>query len=640
MAKIDLSKAPKSKFPRNINPMLATPIAESFDRDGWLFEIKWDGYRAIAELNKGLVHLYSRNGLSFNAKFRPIVESLKKIKHDAVLDGEVVAVDEKGISRFQLLQTYEKTAFGRLFYYVFDILYLDGRDLKKLPLIERKKILADILSDSSNIKLSDHIEKQGVKFFAAAQKQGLEGVMAKDAASPYRPGVRGSDWLKIKTRSRQEAVIVGFTEPRRTRQYFGALVLGVYEKNKLVYIGHTGGGFNQKSLAQTYAKMKSLARKVSAFESVPKTNAPVHWLKPELVCEVEFQEWTDEGIMRQPIFVGLREDKSAKDVVRELPKPAATILASDFGQHLDKEKGTITVIGGRQLKLSNLDKVYWPKEKYTKGDVINYYRSIAPFILPYLKDRPESLNRHPHGIEGKNFFQKDVAGLLPDWVKTAKIYSDSDKKELEQLVCQNEATLIYMANLGCVEINPWLSRVRKLDYPDFVLMDLDPESVPFHKVVKTALVLREIFEAADIPSFCKTSGGRGLHVCVPLGAKYTFEQAREFAEIVSIIAMGQIPEFTSIARSPSRRQGKVYFDFLQNHKCATVVAPYSLRPRPGANVATPLKWSEVVPGLDPSSFNIKNTAKRLEKMGDIFKPILGKGIDLKKALINLEKNRR
>lgn len=300
--------------------MLGTLVEAAFDREGWIFEIKWDGFRAIAEVDGGRVKLYSRNFTSFNERFAPVVTALEKLRHRAVLDGEIVAVDEKGRSSFQLLQNYQRTGEGRLRYVVFDILSLDGKDLKNLPLVERKKILKTVLPKSTLIMFSKHVAETGKSFFAAAKKAGLEGIMAKDGQSSYQVGVRSMAWQKIKTQQRQEAVIGGFTAPQGSRPHFGALVLGVYEQGKLVYIGHTGGGFDEADLAAVYKKMKPLVQEASPFAVVPKTNAPVHWVKPRLVCEVKFSEWTEEGLMRQPVFLGLRDDKAARDVRRERPK--------------------------------------------------------------------------------------------------------------------------------------------------------------------------------------------------------------------------------------------------------------------------------------------------------------------------------
>lgn len=606
-----------------VQPMLASLVSEPFDRPGWLFEMKWDGYRAIAEINHGKVRLYSRHDLDLTERYAEIVRSLKKIKHRAVLDGEVVVLDRQGKSSFQLLQNYQHTHQGPLVYYVFDVLELDGKNLRHLPLKERKKILKGLLGKEKNVRYSDHVEDKGKAFFAAAKKAGLEGMIAKRAESPYREGIRGKDWLKIKTHLQQEVVIAGFTEPLQTRKFFGALVVGVYEGKKLRYAGHVGGGFNQKSLAEMYKKLKPFIQSESPFPSKIKTNTPVTWVKPVLVAEVEFSMWTDEGLMRQPIFLGLREDKPAREVVQEKAKAVQPKL-----QDPSEPKKQFT----------HLEKVYWPKEGFTKGDVINYYREMAPFILPYLRNRPQSLNRHPHGIEGESFFQKDVSNIhLPSWVKTVKIKSESEQRTIQYMLCQNKQTLLYMANLGCIEINPWDSTKHKLNYPDYLVMDLDPEGVSFNTVVQVAQELHRLFDQLKVPNFCKTSGGKGLHVYVPLGAKYTYDQTRELAEIIATLIQKKLPRVTSVVHEPSKRKGKVNLDIWQNKFGATNVSVYSLRPRPGACVSTPLKWSEVKKDLNPKDFNIETVPARVKKLGDLFQGVLGTGIDVYKVLSRISK---
>ncbi|MEO8066032.1 MAG: non-homologous end-joining DNA ligase [Candidatus Doudnabacteria bacterium] len=298
---------------------------------------------------------------------------------------------------------------------------------------------------------------------------------------------------------------------------------------------------------------------------------------------------------------------------------------------------TIAKIDGKELTLTHQDKIFWPKEKYSKGDLIAYYDKIAPYILPYLKDRPESLNRHPNGIAGKSFFQKDVDHIPPGWVLTEKIHSDSAEKTINYLVCQDKATLLYMANLGCIEINPWSSRTGRLHHPDFMIIDLDPEKISFDRVVEVAQTVRKVLNSLKIPSFCKTSGATGLHIYVPMGAKYNYEQVRHMAHQIAIVVNSKLPNITSLERHPAKRQKKVYLDYLQNNKGQTLAAAYSVRPKPGATVSTPLEWKEVKKGLRPSQFTIKNIFARLKKKGDLWKPVLGKGIDLKKVSKKIEK---
>lgn len=639
----------KDTIPHHLKPMLATLVDRPFDREGWYFELKWDGYRAIAEIADNKVALYSRKGTSFADRFESIVRSLKRLDHDAVLDGELVVVDQEGRSRFQLLQNYQKTGKGQLLYYVFDLLYLDGKDLRGEPLRRRKELLEKILGHSPDIVLSEHIERDGIRFFEAATARGLEGIVAKDANSRYREGIRGLEWLKIKSRNRQEAVISGFTEPRGSRKDIGAVILGVYEGEDLVYIGHTGAGSRTQDLAQLKSLLDPLVRESCPFKKKPKTNAAAHWVEPKLVCEVAFQEWTDDGAMRQPIFLGLREDKPPRKVRRELPKviePEKSIAKGENSQSrtpaskINKRKVSKTKSSPQdEAFLTHLDKIYWPDEKITKGDLIAYYREIAPAVLPYLRDRPLSLHRHPNGIKGTSFFQKDVSRQPPpDWVATASIPSASNGAAIEYVLCQDKQSLLFVANLGCIELNPWNSRVCSLEEPDYLVIDLDPEEIGFKKVVEAALVVRDELDSAEIESCCKTSGKRGLHIFIPVVAGYTYDQATQFAQIIATLVHRKLPDSTSLVRSPSLRQGKVYLDYLQNRRGQTLAAAYSVRPVAGATVSTPLLWREVNKRLNPASFTIKTIANRLQKVGDPWKPVLEHTNDLAQALARLRED--
>lgn len=708
LRKPDLDDANKAPFPHDIRPMLATLVDDPFDRDDWFYEIKWDGYRAVAEVNGKKANVYSRNLISFNDRYPEIAAALGELGIKAVLDGEIVAVNEEGIDSFQLLQQYYKTGQGTLVYYVFDIMYFDGYDLTGLPMRRRKEILRNLLPDHPVVRFSDHVEGSGIELYEAARSQGLEGIIAKKADSPYRIDTRSKDWLKVKTHMRQEAIICGFTEARGGRKYFGALVLGVYDGKELKYIGHTGGGFNEKSLSEVKNKLKPLITGKMPFKTKPKTNTPVTWVEPVLVCEVEFQEWTEGGHMRQPIFQGMRIDKEAKEVRREsaehtkniktvkanasehslriihpgeqgaaaatakAPKKAAKKVAKKAAKKAAKKTAKkeaapakktaakkaassessktsvpevkigngvdqVITLNGQELQLTNLMKVYWKKEGFTKLDLVNYYGKIAPYIMPYLKDRPESLNRHPNGITGKNFFQKNVGGKVPGWIQTVEVFSESNSRNIDYLLCQNEATLIFLANMGCIEINPWHSRLGSLDRPDYCLIDLDPHEIGFDKVIETALVVKEVLDEVKIPGYIKTSGSSGLHICIPLGAKYDFDQSKNFAELLVSLVHQRIPSFTSLERSPAKRRRKVYLDYLQNRQAQTVAAPYCVRPKPGATVSTPLRWDEVKKGLSPSLFTIENIFDRLNEVGDLWKPVHGKGIDMKACLARIAK---
>jgi len=408
---------------------------------------------------------------------------------------------------------------------------------------------------------------------------------------------RSSSWLKIKNILTDEAIVCGYTKPQGKREGFGALLLGIYKKGKLTYVGHTGSGFDDKTLANILKQLQPLVTKKCPFDIPPKPNAPVTWVKPKVVAQVKYAELTREGVLRQAIFLGLREDKLSKEVIDAKPKQEMV-----------------------DVPITHREKVYWPEEKYTKGDMVDYYDKISPYILPYLVNRLQSLNRFPHGIEGASFYQKDLISY-PTWVRTVPV--DHKGVTTHYLLLEKKIDLLYMANLGCIEN---------------LVVDLDPNNIAFKEVVRTALCIKEIFDKTQIESCIKTSGKRGLHILIPLRAKYTTLQVKQFAEIIAGIVHEQLPSITSVVRDPAKRQKKVYLDFLQNNLGQTITAPYSLRPVAGAPVSTPLNWSEVSPKLNPQKFTIKTIFGRLKKKGDVWKGFLEHpGIDMEKCLNLLEK---
>jgi bifunctional non-homologous end joining protein LigD len=619
--------------------MLAKLSDKPFDDKDWLFEIKWDGYRAVAETGDQ-PRLYSRNGLSFSEDYPEIYEAITAIKHTAVLDGEIVALDEEGKPSFQLLQHYHNTAVP-LVYYVFDCLSVNGQSIAHLPLTERKEMLQQLLPKSDHIKYCDHVTAKGKAFFASVVELGLEGVMAKRADSTYASGERTNDWLKVKNLQTEEAVIAGYTQGRGGRKYLGALVLGTYVNGRLTYIGHTGTGFNDKVLKEVYDKLQPLVAPKTPFDAVVPLNAPVTWVKPLLVCNIKFTEVTRDGHRRHPVFLGLRKDKLAAEVSPEVtatPKQAGVSTPDNVAIATQQQEDMQEINTGRKkVQFSNTDKVFWPDEGFTKGDVINYYNLMFPHIIRYLKDRPESLMRTPNGIAEKGFFHKDAGLGAPDWVKTLPLHSESADKDINYIICNDKPTLLYLANLGCIEINPWNSRIKTLDRPDYLVMDIDPSAHnTFEQVIDTALVIKAILDKARAVSFPKTSGATGIHIYVPLNAKYTYDQCREFAHMIAMLTHDELPAYTSLERSLSKRgEHNIYIDYLQNRAGQTLASAYSLRPRPGATVSAPLQWSEVKHGLHPSQFHIGNMAERLTKKGDLFQGVLGKGIDMMKSIKKL-----
>ena len=740
----------KTAVPTISGPQLATLVDAPFDREGWIFEIKWDGYRALGfnPAHDG-VSLISRNGHSFDDRFPGIRAALLTLPCTAIVDGEVVALDEDGKPSFGQLQNSTDQDANRV-YYLFDLLYVDGVDVRAVSLLGRKQLLQQLLAGCDvQLQYSDHVATSGIAFFEAARQGKLEGIVAKDAAAAYQTGRRTRHWLKVKIAQRQEFVIAGYTQPRRSRSDIGSLVLAYYGTSgktagKLRFAGHVGSGMDTRMRAELKQKLDRLVLQKSPFAEPPSTNEVPTWVKPTLVCEVRYTEKTADCQLRHPVFVGLRSDKPADaihwDVAQDtelvveaveqnapaarkhspgkkvgaqkksarvaakttVPKATAIIAemaniggsvktsrtasskanssltnskkttsnktdsnkansikttsskptpskttsskttspvakASDgvekiFSKEAPERDKLILKINGKSVAISHPRRIYYPELKLSKMDVIDFYRTIAPYLLPYLKDRPFVLHRFPGGIYHEGFYQKDNEQELPEWVKSIELHSESTDADINYLVCQNEATLVYLANLGCLEMNPWNSRIRHIDKPDWMIFDLDPVDISFTKVVEVAQVIHGMFEASGIPHYCKTSGKRGLHIAVPLGAKYTNDTVREMAESIAQLVHQEMPGSTSLERSPAKRQKKIYLDYLQNGTGKTLAAPYSLRPVDYAGVSTPLHWDEVSAKLDPRDFNIHTILDRLQSEGDLWQGMLTETIDLKALL--------
>ncbi|MDT0685099.1 DNA ligase D [Autumnicola psychrophila] len=624
-----------------IKPMMATTTKSIFNDPEWIYELKWDGYRMIANVKDGEVELYSRNGISYNQKFARLVRDLEQIDHNAILDGEVVVVDKKGIPDFQKLQNYDETTLGELRFYVFDMLFLNGLSMMELPLVQRKSLIEEVIEDTYHTYYCEHMEGMGSTFFKRAIDAGMEGVIAKKADSTYSPGYRSEKWLKIKSIESTEAIICGYTDSESGS--FGSLILGMFKVEKLTYIGNCGSGFSASKQRELIKMFEARETDENPFEKkINLKGRKPNWIKPELICEVQFTEWTKSGNMRHPVFKGLRNDKNVPEItgekVVETPVEETPVLASDSpsGSASGSSKAGHLEIGGIEVPFTNLDKIYWPDSGFTKYDLIDYYLNISEVILPYLIDRPQNLHRHPNGIKKDGFYQKDNEGILPDWIETTKIHSKSSEKDIEYMLCQKEATLLYMANLGCIEINPWSSRVQNLENPDFTVIDIDPsEKNTFEEVIEVAQAAKVVLEKAGIEGYCKTSGSSGIHVYIPLGALYTYEEGRDFTKLLCYFINEMLPEITTMERNVRKRKGKIYLDFLQNRRGQTLAAPYCARPKPGATVSAPLLWKEVKSGLQLSDFNIKTMPERIERKGDLFAGVLKSGIDMGEALERL-----
>ncbi len=680
---INLANAEKGPMPRTLEPMKAQLVDAAFDDDRWLFEVKWDGIRLVSFIDNGKVSLQTRAGRIVDDEYPQLqaVSRLVKAKQ-AVLDGEIVALDEEGRPSFQLLQNRGKEPHP-MQYVVFDIVYLDGQRLFRVPLEDRKRLLRDIVRDSDLLKYSEHVLGEGKAFFKAAQQKQLEGIVAKLRDSPYQPGMRSSAWLKIKAVRQQEVVIGGFTEPRGGRRHFGALIVGVYEDGKFVYAGHVGGGFDERSLESLAKLMKPLIVKTSPFSGEPpRGNEKPTWVRPKLVAEVKFAEWTRDGVMRQPVFLGLRDDVDPREVRRELPhdadremaqakraptargkrqqvarktstrvarsrvsapseatatdipdtslsKAAAQVakkLRTDIRGATASELDALDAIktegnwevGGRIVHLTNLHKLLFPEDRYSKRDLIRYYVQVAPVMIPYYKDRPLSMNPHPDGIHGKSYWVKDKPDYAPEWIPTFRY---QDQKGLKDWILIEEvATLAWLANHAVIDMHPWYSRVDKPEYPDWSVIDLDPaEGATFKDVVAVAKVMKSALDHLELTGVLKTTGQSGLHIYIPIERRYTLEESRGFVAKLAHMIAELMPEKVTEVWEVKRRTGKIRIDYTQNVINKTLAGPYSVRPALRAPVSTPIAWRELDDSrLRPDKWTIKTLGDRLLEVGDLF----------------------
>src|SRR4051794_10719420 len=608
---------------REYRPMLAT-LAESVPHgDDWLFEVKWDGYRAIAYVEGGVAQLVSRNGNDLTARFAPVATALGKL-HDRVLDGEVCALDEQGKSSFSAMQQ----GSGPLVYYAFDLLEDERQPLVDRPLSERRSRLQSVLRDAAGpIRLSEAFD-DGDALIAAAEEQGLEGIIAKRAACRYVEGKRSRDWLKVKTHGQQEFVVVGYTKGSGRREKgFGSLVLGVQDDGGLRWAGNVGTGFTEAEIDRLLGRLRPLHRDATPLVAVPKMprvrKADVQWVEPELVAQVEFSEWTHDGRLRQPSYQGLRDDKPADDVVAEEP------VDPEEEPELEPEQERPMPT---KVKLTNLDKPFWPADEtggegITKGDLLAYYHAVAPVLVPHLRDRPFTMRRYPDGANGKAFFQKDAPSHMPDWIRTVPVRvttrdSPRQQRTIRAPLVNDEAALLWMVNMGCIDMNAWYSRVDHLERPDFVLFDLDPSpDVGFAEVIEVALLVKEALDGLGLESFPKTSGSKGIHVLVPIARRSTYDDTRRFSEIVAGALARTHRGLVTTEWSKAKRRG-VLIDANQNGGGKTIASAYSVRPKPGAPVSTPLRWDEVTDKLNPSIYSMDVVRDRVRRYGDLFEGVL------------------
>ncbi|HUQ46773.1 MAG TPA: DNA ligase D [Gemmatimonadaceae bacterium] len=657
--------------PRSVEAQHAETAGEAFTRDGWIFELKLDGYRLIASKADGEALLLTRNGNDYTGVFPEIARAVKALPFDScIIDGEVIVADEKGLPSFARLQRRGtlsspldvKHAAVELpsTFYAFDMIAFEDFDLRSLPLLKRKEFLAEVVPKLGPVRVLDYVERDGVEFLEKVAALGLEGIIAKKADEPYRKG-RSSQWLKIKREKTDDFVIVGYTEPRRSRVGIGALQLADYVDGALVYAGRVGTGFNDGLLKELKKRLDPIIRTdppcsgpmlapgTNPIDAIPEV-ATTTWVDPKYACEVRFREWTPDGVLRHPAFLRLRDDKPLHECVRQNWSQGAVPQIADEGPAASNDVSPspavpppppqIAVLEVSEVQksvvISNPKKIYWPSDKYTKGEMIDYYKSISPWLLPYLRNRPVVLTRFPDGIDGKSFYQKDAPEFVPDWIRTIPIWSNDTQRDVRYFVADDVETVEYLANMGSIPLHIWNSRVDSLELPDWCVIDLDPKEAPFRDVVRCALVLREICEAAEMPSYVKTTGKSGLHILLPLGRQFTYEQCRTLGELIARLMLKQAGDIATITRHITRRGDKVYLDYLQNRHGQLIVAPFSVRPLNGAPVSMPLTWDEVNYDLDPRNYTIRNALERMERLGsDPVVQVLADKPDLLKILGNL-----
>jgi len=675
------------EFPTTVRPMLATLVDRPFNNKDWVFEIKWDGVRALLFLNKTrqIFELKSRNDKSITHRYPELFSPLEaaiNCRESVILDGEIVVLDEKGYPNFQNHQRRmnvdspeEIATLAEQIpatYYLFDILYLDGKNLQNLPFVDRRKILSDVIRPNNKIKVSDFVEEKGLEVYKKIKTMNLEGIMAKRKSSMYIQGTRSTDWLKMKIIKTQDCIVIGYTKGEGNRAgYFGSLLLAMYDKTgELVFVGHVGSGFDFSLLNTAYKRLEKMKVDSCPIKYVPYTNREPVWIRPALVVEVKFNGWTKDMIMRTPIFLRFREDKSPSECRIELEEPLAEVVPSVDATkyHTSNMRKSINRQLSNVQSFSNLDKIFWNKTEdhraLTKRDLIDHYDTMSGYILPHLKDRPISLSRYPDGALGKHFYHKNWDKQKPEYVETVKVYSESRGGIINYIVCNNKDTLLWLANLGCIEMHPWYSRVKDFDsckeaeieedkcglnYPDFIVFDLDPyiysgheaageepqyNTKGFKAVVEVAYYLKDLLATLNIGSYVKTSGKTGLHIFVPILPSYTYDQTRKFAQVIGKILVSRYTEKITMEWNTARRKGKVFFDYNQNSKGKTIASIFSARPTPSATVSMPVRWEELS-SIMPTDFNILNVPVSIKRTGDSWKNILEEKQDINKILENV-----
>jgi bifunctional non-homologous end joining protein LigD len=654
-----LASTPERRLPASLRPMLAVPVAEPFSRPGWLFELKYDGVRALATIRDGRVHLRARSGREETSRYPELAGIVGAVAAEsAVLDGEIVALDAEGRPSFERLQRRINVSDARQVsraaaevaasFLAFDLVYLDGHDLRDLPLELRKRLLRERLTDGAEIRYGDHVEREGEALFAAIRERELEGMVAKRADSRYESGRRSPSWLKVKAWCEQDCVIYGLTAGRGGRQgSVGSLVLGIFDEGRLVHAGLAGSGLDEETIAGLRRRLEPLRLERSPLQpppALPQSVQPVTWVRPELVCSVRFAAWTAAGTMRHPVFRGLRPDLTPEDCGRERPLPTAEVVVGpppspepaappaavaaadpDVDEALERLRTMAAdgwwEVGGRRLRLTNLDKPLWPEDGVTKRDMIDYYVRIAPVLLPHLRDRALGMQIFPDGIDGKHFWRKRIPDHAPAWIRRWTYHGDTD---VTYVLADEVATLAWSANGGAIDLHPWHSRIYAPDRPDWAVFDLDPfEPATFDDVREVAHLVKAALDHLGLRGLCKTSGQTGLQIYVPLRRGPDYEEVRHWVEEVGRAIGRVLPDRISWEWAVDRRSGRIRIDYTQNIIGKTLAAPYSLRPARGAPVSTPITWEELDdPGLRPDGWTIRTILDRVRRVGDLFAPVL------------------
>jgi bifunctional non-homologous end joining protein LigD len=658
----EIEGAVPAKMPAKARPTLATLLEKPFTREDWLFELKWDGMRALTWIDNGsLRRIESRAGRDATSQYPELASLPRSVKaKQTILDGELVVLDEKGTSDFERMQSRmnvarpsaAQVAAAPVIYYLFDVLYCDGYDLRGASLIERKKFLHRILNAKDPFRYSDHVLEKGEDLFELAREHGAEGIIGKQIHSSYVEG-RSTNWVKLKINREIDAVIGGYTAPRGGRSHLGAILVGLYDGKRLKYIGGVGTGFDEKMLDGLAAELKPLETRTCPFSVTPQTKEPAKWVKPQLVARMRFREFTREYHLRQPVFLGLRRDIDAVEckLEGEIPAPpSVTVKAAVAAQRVlstlgeiehelttGKAENVLVEIDGKGQRLSNLNKVYFSEAGFTKRDLLAHYFRVADYLLPLLRDRPLVLNRFPNGIHGKSFYQKDAADETPAWMDTVGIRSEERKRDIRYLMANDLSALLYVANLGCIEQHPWSSSIDDLERPDYVFFDLDPtEDTPYSTVVEVARSVLGVLDAIGLKVFLKTSGASGLHMYLPLERDYVYQQVRTFAEIVARMILAELPDQVTLERMTDKRgSGLIYIDYSQNAYGRPLASPYCVRPNPDAAVSTPIARNELKRSLKPSQFTIGTIPARLKKTGDLWADFLQNRQSIEPALERL-----